>query len=312
MKRCLIITEMQIKTKQWDITSHESEWSSSKKYINNKTWTRYGEKRILHCYWWACKLVQLFWRTAWIFTKKLKIELLHDPAISLLGIYILGENHNSKKIHALFTIARAQKKLKCPSTEEWIKKIWYRHTMEYMFLFSCSGISDSLQPYDCSIEGFPGLHHLLELAQTPVHWAGDAIQPSHPLLSPFPLLPSIFPSITVFSNESSLPIRWLKYWSFSCSISPFNEYSGLISFRIDCFDLLAVQGTLKSLLQYHSSKASFLQCSVFIMVQRSHPYLTTGKTVALTIQSFIGKVMALLFNMLSRFVIAFLARKNIF
>ena len=129
------------------------------------------------------------------------------------------------------------------------------------------------------------------------------------LCCPF-LLPSVFPSIRVFSNESPLHIRWPKYWSFSFSISPSSEYSGLISFRIDWFDLLAVQGTLKSLLQYHSLKVSVLWCSAFIMVQLSHSYMTTGETVALTIQTFVGQVMSLLFNTLSRFVIAFLPRSK--
>ena len=124
------------------------------------------------------------------------------------------------------------------------------------------------------------------------------------------LLPLIFPSIRVFSNESVLHIRWPKYWSFSFSISPSNEYLGLISFRIGWLDLLAVQGTLKSLLQHHSSKASILWCSAFSIVQLSHPYMTTGKTIALTRQTFVGKVMSLLFNMLSRFVIAFLPRSK--
>ena len=124
----------------------------------------------------------------------------------------------------------------------------------------------------------------------------------HPLL----LLPSILPSIRVFFNESALHIRWPKYWSFSFSISPSNEYSGLISFRIDWLDLLAVQGTLKSLLQQHSSEASILHGSAFFMVQISHLYMTTGKTIALARQTFVGKVMSLVFNMLSRFVIAFL------
>ena len=124
------------------------------------------------------------------------------------------------------------------------------------------------------------------------------------------LLPSIFSSIRVFSNESVLCIRWPKYWSFSFSISPSNEYSGLISFRIDWFDLLAVQGTLKILLQHHSSKALILQHSAFLIVQLSHPYITTGKTVALTSWTFVGKVISLLFNILSRFVIAFLARSK--
>ena len=120
---------------------------------------------------------------------------------------------------------------------------------------------------------------------------------NHLILCPPLLLPSIFPSIRVFSNESVLHIRWPKYWSFS--ISPSNEYSGLISLRIDWFDLLAVQGTLNSLLQYHSSKASILQCSTFFMVHLSHPYITTAKSIALTRQTFVGKVMSLLFNMLS-------------
>ena len=128
----------------------------------------------------------------------------------------------------------------------------------------------------------------------------------HPLL----FLPPIPPSIRVFSNESTLRTKWPKYWSFSFSISPSNEYSGLISFRIDWFDLLAVQGTLKSLHQHHSSKASILQCSTFFMVQLSHPYMTTGKTIALTRQTFVGKVMSLLFNMLPRFVVAFLPRSK--
>ena len=122
------------------------------------------------------------------------------------------------------------------------------------------------------------------------------------LRCPLLLLPSIFPNIRVFSSESVLPIRWPKYWSFGFSISPSSEYSGLIFFRIDWFDLFAVQGTLKSLLQHHSSKVSILQHSVFFTVQLSHPYMTTGKTIALTIWTFVGKVMSLLFNTLSRIV----------
>ena len=123
---------------------------------------------------------------------------------------------------------------------------------------------------------------LLEFTQTHVHRVGDAIQPSHPLSSLL-LLPSIFPSIRVFSNKSTLRIRWPKYWSLSFNISPSNEQPGLISFRMDWLDLLAVQGTLKSLLQHHSSEAAILRCSVFFIVQVSHPYMTTGRTVALTI-----------------------------
>ena len=130
------------------------------------------------------------------------------------------------------------------------------------------------------------------------------------LCPPLLLLPSIFPNIRVFSSESALHIRWPNYWSCSFSISPSNEHSRLISFRKDWLDLLAVQGTLKSLLQHHSSKASILECSAFFTVQLSHPYMTTGKTIALTRQTFVGKVMSLLFKMLSRLVITFLPRSK--
>ena len=130
------------------------------------------------------------------------------------------------------------------------------------------------------------------------------------LCHPFLLLPSIFPSIRVFSNESALHIRWPKYWSFSFKISPSNEHPGLISFRMDWLDLLAVQGTLKSLLQHHSSKASILRCSAFLIVQLSHPFMTTGKIIALTRWTFVGKEISLLFNMLSRLVITFLPRSK--
>ena len=138
------------------------------------------------------------------------------------------------------------------------------------------------------------------------------VMPSNHLILRHHLLlpPSIFTSIRVFSNELVLNIRWPKYWSFSFNISPSNEHPGLISFRMDWLDLLAVQGTLKSLLQYHSSKASILPCSAFFIVKHSHPYMTSGKTIALTRQTFIGKLMSLLFNMLSRFVIAFLPRSK--
>ena len=130
------------------------------------------------------------------------------------------------------------------------------------------------------------------------------------LCCPLLLLPSIFPSIRVFSNESPLHIRWSKYWSFSFSISLSNEHSGLISFTMDWLELLAVQGTLKSLLQHHSSKASILQHAAFFTVQHSHPYMTTGKTIALTRWTFVDKIMSLLFNILSSFVIAFLPRSK--
>ena len=176
-------------------------------------------------------------------------------------------------------------------------------------------MSDFCNLMNCNAPGSSVLHYLsagvcsnscansLELM-----WVGDVTQPSHPL-PPYFLLPSIFPSSRVFSNELALHIMWPKYWSFSFSNSPYNEYSGLISFRIDWFDL-AVQGTLKSLHQHHSTKASILACSVFFMVKLLHPYMTTGKTIALTIWTFVSKVMSLLFNILSRFVIAFLLRSK--
>ena len=163
---------------------------------------------------------------------------------------------------------------------------------------------------DYRTPGLPVHHQLPELTQTHVHQVGDVIPPSHPLLSPLFLLPSIFPSFRVFSNESFLLIRWPNNWRFCFSISPSNEYSGLISFKIDWFDLLAVQGTLKSLFQHHNSKASFLWHSAFLMVQLSHPYIATGKTIALTIWNFVGKIMSLFFNMQSRFVIAFVSWSN--
>ena len=164
-------------------------------------------------------------------------------------------------------------------------------------------------PMNLSTPGLPVHHQLPEFTQTHVYLVGDAIQPSHPLSSPTPL-PSIPPSIRVFSNESTLHMRWPKYWSFSFSIIPSKEHPGLISFRVDRLDLLAVQGTLKSLLQHHSSKPSILQCSAFFSVQLSHPYMATGKTIALTRQTFVGKVMSLFFNMLSRLVITFLLRSK--
>ena len=140
----------------------------------------------------------------------------------------------------------------------------------------------------------------------------ESVMPSNHLIIWRALLlpPSVFPSIRVFSNESALCIRWPKYWSFSFSISPSNEYSGLISYRMDWLDLLAAQGTLKSLLQHHSSKASVLQHSALFIVQLSHPYVTTGKNIALTRWTFVGKVMSLLFNMLSRLIINFLPRSK--
>ena len=146
---------------------------------------------------------------------------------------------------------------------------------------------------DCSTPGLSVHDQLPEFTQTHVHGVSDAIQPSHVFKLPLLLPPSIFPSIRVFSNESALRIRWPKYWCLSFNISPSNEYSGLISFRMDWLDLLAVQGTLKSLLWHCSSKASILQCSAFFIVQLSHSYMTTGQTIALNRRTFVGKIMSL-------------------
>ena len=166
-------------------------------------------------------------------------------------------------------------------------------------------------PMNCRTPGLPVHHQLMEFTQTHVI---ESVTPSNHLIHCCPLLlpPSIFPRIRVFSNESALRIRWSKYQSFSFSISPSNEHPGLISFRMDWLDLLAVQGTPTSLLQHHSSKASILGPSAFFIVQLSHPYMTTRKTKALTRQTFVGKEMSLLFNMLSRLVIAFLPRNSVF
>ena len=163
---------------------------------------------------------------------------------------------------------------------------------------------------DCSTPGLPVHHQLPEFTHTDVYI--ESVMPYNHLIfcHPLLLLPSISPSIRVFSNESALHIRWPKYWSFSSNISLSNEHPGRISFRMDWLELLAVQGTLKSLLQHHSSKASILRHSAFITIQLSHLYMTTGKTIALTRQTFVGKVMSLLFNMLSRLVITFLPRSK--
>ena len=160
---------------------------------------------------------------------------------------------------------------------------------------------------NCSMPGLPVHHQFPEFTQT---HSIESVMPSSHLILYHPLLlqPSIPPSSRVFSNESTLRMRWPKYWSFSLSINPSNEYPGLISFRMNWLDLLAVQETLKSLLRHHSSKASIPQCSAFFIVQLSHPYMTTGKTIALTRWTFVGKVMSLLLNMLSRLVITFLPR----
>ena len=190
--------------------------------------------------------------------------------------------------------------------QNWTVSQYIRHSL---LLLSLSDTSDSVQPCELQHATLPRPSLSPEFPQTQVHRVGDAIQHlilCHPIL----LLPSIFPSIRVFSNESVLHIRWPKYWSFSFSIRPANKYSGLISFRMDWLDLLAVQGALKSLLYHHSSKASILRHSAFFIVQLSNPYMTTGKSLVLTRQTFVSKIMSLLFNMLSRLVITLLPRSN--
>ena len=202
--------------------------------------------------------------------------------------------------------AQRQESIKVRSTL-FIFRNTYIYFRNLLLLFSCSFMSDSVRSH--------GLQHarppcpspslsLLKLTSIKLVMPSNHLILCRPLL----LLPSIFPSSRVFSNESALRIRWPNYWSFSFRISPSNEYSGPFSFRIDWFDSLAVHGTLKNLLQYHNSKASGLWCSAFLVVQLSHPYMTTEKTIALTRRTFVSKVMSLFFNMLSRFIIGFLSR----
>ena len=182
------------------------------------------------------------------------------------------------------------------------KKVLKSLLMKWKFSLVVQSCPTLWDPMNQSTPGLPVHHQLPESTQIHVGRVDDAIQPSHPLSSPSPPALSLL-DLRVFSNESALHIRWPKYWRFSVNISPSNEHSGLISFRMDWLDLLAVQGTLKSLIQHHSSKASIFQCSAFFTVQPSHPYMTNGKTIALTRWTFVGKVMSLLFNMLSRLVI---------
>ena len=185
-----------------------------------------------------------------------------------------------------------------------MKALYWNQINKSYLQFSRSVMSDSLRPHEAhqAFLSITNSRNLLKLKSI------ESVMPSSHLIlcRPLFLLPPVPPSIRVFSNETTLRMRWPKYWSFSFSISPSNEHAGLISFRMDWLDLLAVQGPLKSLLQHHSSKASILQCSAFFTVQISHPYMTTGKTIALTRRTFVGKVMSLLFNMLSRLVITFL------
>ena len=188
------------------------------------------------------------------------------------------------------------------STSEWLvsrHQPCYNSSAQFSSVQSLSRVRLFATPWTAAHQASLSITNSWSL---PTLMSIESVMPSNHLILCYPLLllPSIFPSIRVFSNESVLGIRWPKYWSFSFNISPSNEHLGLISFRVDWLDLLAVQGTLKSLLQHHSSKASILQCSAFFMIQLSHPYMTTGKTIVLTRQAFVGKVMSLLFSMLSK------------
>ena len=191
------------------------------------------------------------------------------------------------------------------SIKTWLRRVSMSFSRYFNSVQSFSQVRLFVTPWTAACQAFLSVNNSQSLLKL---MSIESVMPSNHLILCRPLLlpPSVFPSIRVFSSESALPIRWPKYWSFSFSISPSNEYSGLISFRMDWLDLLAVQRTLKHLLQHQSSKPSILQRSAFFIVQLSHPYMTTGKTIALTRWTFIGKVMSLLFNMLSGFVIAFL------
>ena len=204
-------------------------------------------------------------------------------------------------LHGIFPTRGSNPGLPC------CKQICYH--LRYPVQFSCSVVSDSLQCHGLQHARLPGPSPTLSLLKL---MSIELVMPSNRLIlcHPFLLMPSIFPSIRVFSSESVLDIMWPNYWSFSFSNGPTNEYSGLTSFRIDWFDLLAVKGTLKCPLQHHRSKASFLQCSTYFIVQFSHPYMTNAKTKALTRWTFFGKAMSLLFSMLSTLVIAFLPRSK--
>ena len=210
------------------------------------------------------------------------IWLLHLYAVPRIGRFV--ERDKGPRVKEIWGKGRSWRELSGAQGSWWAGP--WKAGYHIVQLLSCVWLCD---PRDCSTPDSPILHYLPEFAQACVCWVSDAIQPSHPLSSSFPT-PSVFLSYRVFSSESALHIRWSKYWSFSFSISPLNEYSGLISFRMDWLDLLAVQGTLKSLLQHHSLKALVLPFWIFFMVQLSHPHMITGKTVPMTIWTFVSKV----------------------
>jgi len=281
---------------------------------------RVWRKRTLLQCWWDCKWEQPLWRTVRRFFEKLKIELPYDPPVPLLDIYLeknIIQKHicTLKFILSLFTVDKAWKQPKCPSTDEWIK-MWciyiYTHlgeSVQFSSVQSLSCLQLFVTPWTAAYQASLSITNTWSLLKL---MCIESVMPSNHLIlcHLLLLLPSIFPKIMIFSNELVLCIRWPKYWTFSFSISPSNEHSELISFRIDWFDLFAVQGTLKSLLQHHSSKASILQHSTFFMVQLSYLYMITGRTIALTRWIFVSKVMPLFFNMLSRFVIMCLSKSK--
>ena len=269
-----------------------------------KSWSHFSLKGYLWQKCYNCDKIHIkFSRLTTLSAQFIGIKYIHivvqpSPPSSHRSPFIL-ENWKSVPI---------KQQLPSPG-HSWHTTFYILYPWIYYSQFSHSVVSTLCDPMDCSMLGLPDHHQLPEFTQTHVHWVGDAIQPSHPLSSPSP--PALNLSrIRVFSNESALRIRWPKYWSFSFSISTSSEYSGLISFTMDWLDLLAIQGTCKSLLQHHSSKASILWHSAFFIVQISHLYMTIGKTNALTRQTFVGKVMSLLFNMLSRLAITFLPRRK--
>ena len=248
-------------------------------------------------YCWKCRLAQPLWKTVERFLKKLKIELPYDPEIPLLGMYPKEMKTGYRRgiclpmfIAASFTITRVWRQCKCPSVSGWIQKMCVCVIVVVQLL---SPVRLFVTPWTAARQASLSLTISWSL---PKFMSIALEMPSNRLIlwRPLLVLPSIFPSIRDFSNESAIHIRWPKYWSFSFSISPSNKYSVLISLKIGWFDLLDIQGTFMNILRHHSLKASLIWHSAFFKVQLSQPYVTTGKTIALTIRTFVGRVMSLL------------------